>query len=256
MAIMSGIDALKKRMEEANKARQGNAVQQMEIKLKDKEILRLRIFTEAKDIKTALFHRIPRQTARGKTFTDDVLCLAPEPCKWDNDANPELRGVKAKMFVWVYAYYQLHTTKDKPEWTEVNQYGTTYYKEEINAPRYLKTGEGWGGYIVNKFLQYTGRYNTLCDRDYEWVRQGATQSDTVYDLLPEDPSPLADSIKKIMAAVPTLEQVIKGDFGNVPAASPQASAQLPAAIPAAPAPAPKPAEPSLLERLRKEKGNK
>ena len=241
--ILSGLEALKKRMEEAQKAREQMQNNSMELKIKGDEIARLRILVEPQDIKTGFFHRVPRPTPKGKTFTEDIFCTAPDKeCVYDSDPKQEIRALKSRMFVWLYVYYVLHKNKEKPEWIETERAGFKFYKEEINALKYLRTGEGWGGYIVNKFLAYYGKSGTLCDRDYEWIRQGEAMNNTVYDLLPEDASKMTSEIKKIQANLPSLEVIMKGE--KVESVTNGAK------------PEEKKEELPLLERLKREKGLK
>ena len=242
MSIVSGIEELKKRMEEAKKAREtaqaGDAMKQMQLELKDGDIAMIRFWTEAKDIRTAMFHAIKVLTKNGKEFTEEHLCLAPEPCKLDVDENKDNRRIKPKMFLWTYAFHVLHKNQSQPTWVKVERAGMIFYKEEINAPKFLKSGEGKDGYIVNKFLNFFYKYGTLCDRSYEWIRQGASL-DTQYELLPEDPSSISDTVRAAMAATPSLDSIIKGEVATIK-------------------PADKPVELPLLERLKqaKEKGLK
>ena len=243
--ILSGLDVLKKRMEDAQKAREQMQQTSMELRIKGDEIARLRILVEPEEIKTGYFHRVQRPTPKGKTFTEDIFCTAPnQECKYDSDPKPEVRALKSRMFVWVYVYYILHKNKDeKNTWVETDRAGFKFYREEVNSLKYIRTGEGWGGYIVNKFLAYYGKSGTLCDRDYEWIRQGDSMNNTVYDLLPEDPSKVSAAVKKVQSNLPSLEAIMKGEKVEPPNGAETKVEEKKEELP-------------LLERLKREKGIK
>jgi hypothetical protein len=266
MPVVSGLDALKKRIEEAQKARQSSELDKLQLKLKADEIAKIRIWTEAPDVKTFYFHGIKRLTQKGKEFTDEFMCVGPEePCKYCSLEDADARKTRVKMFLWVYCYYILHRQQAQPTWQKVDRAGLSFYREEINAPRYIRSGEGYGSYLVNKFLAYYGKYKTLCDRDYEWIRQGANFNDTIYDLLPEDPSSVQPFVRETMMKVPALEVIARSNLEPTTPATAQVAQPVVAAAPSAPQVTPtpaatvtKPSEPELplLERLRRERGVK
>ena len=103
----------------------------------------------------------------------------------------------------------------------------------------MKTGEGWGGYIISKFVRYFQKYGTLLDRDYEWIRQGKDMT-TSYELLPEDPSTLNETVVLKIKRLPSLTDFI--EKGAVPSVEEVRTTEK-SSIP-------------LLERLRKEKKQK
>lgn len=212
-AMISGLEQLKQRSEEIQKAREARRVSNFELKLKADEIAHLRILSDAPDIKSGLFHGIPRTTAKGSIFTDSIFCTMPEAeCQYCLSEDPDIRSRKVKLYIWVYVYYILH--KKAPanvEVEEVKRAGLKFFKENINAVRYIRTGEGWGSYISNKFIQLYQKYGTLLDRDYEWIRQGETMANTVYDLLQDDASPISPEIQEVMSKLPPLEKLVRGE---------------------------------------------
>jgi len=212
-SLISGLEQLKKRSEEIQKAREAMRNSNLELRLKADEIAHIRILSDAPDIQTGLFHRVARQTPSGKTFTEEIFCPMPDKeCQFCLSENSDIRSRRAKIFIWVYLYYILHK---KPiqgvETEEVSRAGMRFYKETVNNLRYIRTGEGWGGYISSKFIQLYQKYGTLCDRDYEWIRQGDSMTNTVYDILPEDPTPIPDEVKKVIEKLPPLSKLVKGE---------------------------------------------
>lgn len=236
MPVITGLQALRQQMEEAQKAREQMKTSDRELKLKGGEIAHIRIVTEAPDIKTGMYHSTPAVSKNGKSYRNDVYCKSPnEECELCNNEAADIKKTRSKMFMWVYLYYVLHSEKRVDSWVKIERAGMTFYKEDVNDFKYIKTGEGWGGYIVSKFLAYYQKYNTLCDRDFEWMRQGSEVNNTVYDLMPEDPSKMDDKIKAGIASLQSLDSIVKGVAPEVKTGD-------------------KPTELPFLERLKREKG--
>jgi len=237
--MLTGLNALKERMAAIEKARQHMSANDRELKLKDSEIARIRFITDGDDFYTDSFHSVPRKTPSGKDFSEDVLCTAQErECSFCESLEEALCKTKIKIFTWVYVYYILHRSEVENS-SIFERAGLKFFKQDINDFKIIKTGEGWGGYIANKFISYFNKYGTLLDRDYEWIRQGASLN-TTYELLPEDPLKVAASITKAAASLPLLKDHVTGGETGLSDNSIETGESEPAELP-------------LLERLKRER---
>lgn len=188
--------------------------------IQDKEAARIRILDEADLIESAYFHRVPRRTPSGKTFTDEVICLEDDTCEYCMSNDPALQGLKTRLFVnvWVFEIR-------KPSGQTIVD-ASSYDTEQIGATKILRFGVGWQNYLVTMFANFYTLNGTLCDRDFWWVRTGA-RLDTTFQLVPLEPSQTPaevteakSQVKPIVEYVESLREAVR----SKPQAQPQEEA--------------------------------
>ena len=160
--------------------------------LKGGDSAKIRFITEGSEIITLNYHMVPRRTRGGAVIPDLVYCGWDDgkDCALCGDVSGPPRSRKLNAYVWVY-----RTTKANGDVVEVN------------APKVLRTGPGNSGYITTLLTTYLRKYSTLKDRDYEWRRTGTQMENTVYNLIPEDPTPFPVEIMKGIGSLPPLMDI-------------------------------------------------
>jgi hypothetical protein len=202
-----------KSLQEDRKRKDSEFTLSRDLKLKDDaKIARIRFLTDTEDFYWAYFHPVLTPTRLGKKYTKLYYCLRQDGKECELCANPETMAVKKRIFFWTYVYGIYHLDADSEgKWEKVEYEGTDFFLEPVNAVKLLNTGPGQNNIIEGKFDKWGKKYKTLCDRDYNWGREGSTMNDTVYDLVPVDEgkSPVSDDIKKAMESLVPLEKIIE-----------------------------------------------
>lgn len=200
---------------EQERQKKGAQVSSSELRLKgDAKIAHIRFLTDVDELEWAYFHPVLTQTRLGKKFTKEIYCMLQDDkdCIYCAQVGLDAAKVKKKIFFWVYCYGIYHLNPDaEGKWEEVEYLGEKYYIESIKAIKLLKTGPGGEGNIEMKFVNWNKRYKTLCDRDYDWSREGSTMQDTSYDLVPreEGKKEMPEEMKKLKASLMPLKKVIE-----------------------------------------------
>ena len=216
---MKGIKELQERAKKMAEQYQGGGNYIRRLILKPDEIARIRFLTDGGELYSDYFHTV-------KTVKNDREFFRSEHCTRDaegdcqycysEEKNVGFRSIQ--MYFWVYVHYILHkqqnpkreSDKEAPLWKKVKRGEFIYYKEDINQPQILQRGRGSQDAYVNKFAALMTSYSTLLDRDYDWMRQGATKDDTSYDLIAQNASEMAEELKKLREELPFMEEVAKG----------------------------------------------
>lgn len=163
------------------------------------ESARIRFITDGPGVVTALYHSVSEVSKAGRPFYKNVYCgwEDGDECRYCQDVQrgEPIRSKKMNMYVWVYAVTRVDGSQ-----------------EVVSEPRVLRSGVGKNNYLVATLSNYLKKYSTLTDRDYEWKRDGATQDDTVYSLLPEDKGPAPQSISEVTSKLPPLGDIARDDF--------------------------------------------
>jgi hypothetical protein len=107
---------------------------------------------------------------------------------------------------------KLETDPNAERWTVQKIGNRTFYRQDLNKVMLFRTGPGAKGYIKNAIIQFAREYDTLCDRDYKWLRTGAGRDDTKYSLIPKDPSDITDAVKEASTSLPDLIDVVVGNI--------------------------------------------
>lgn len=178
----------------------------------DAKIARIRFISDAEDVQSFWVHEIPKQSRLGKRFNASVYCPqmnAGEACKYcDAEDFP-----KRKLYFYVYCFDILHVHRDADKkWEKIEYLEESYYSEPVNAPLLLITGVGKGGQTEDKFLNWNKRFKTLCDRNYDWTREGLG-FEVHYDLVPEsdkssEPKEVAEAKKGLVPLNEIVEKMI------------------------------------------------
>jgi len=177
----------------------------------DAKIARIRFLTDLEDFEWAYFHPVLASSRLGKKYTKEIYCMLQDGGDCQYCSNPETSAVRKKIFFWVYVYGVYHLKPDsESKWQKVEYLGENYYLETVNEARVLKTGPGKDGYIETRLLNWGKRFKTLCDRDYDWCREGTKMEDTVYDLVPVDEgkTDLSEEIKKVVENLQSISKII------------------------------------------------
>ena len=185
----------------------------------DAKIAHIRFLTDQDEAERVYVHRVLQQGRMGKKFSKEVYCITQdeEVCEYcalppDHDAYYARR----KLLFWVYVYGIYHVLPDKDKkWKKEEYLDTDFYYEPVNAVRLMNIGTGFNDYLEDRIRAWGKRYKTLCDRDYDWVREGFSL-DTTYDLMGRDPSEITTEIKKAKKELLSLQEVIN-DMKPVPA---------------------------------------
>ena len=211
--MIKGIGAIKKKTEEAIANASKNRI--FQIRLRDGEQALLRFLTEPDSVISAEFHTVKEITPRGE-WRVKRYCSQDSSCKYcaEGSTTGEL------IFLWTYCHYILHkqqnprldTDPDAPKWKRVKVGEQIYFQEEVNAPRIFRTGPGKGYTYKTTLINYANEYGTYLDRDYKWIREGAQKENTAYTLMPKDPKPMTEEIKKIIKTLPDLAKVVSGEI--------------------------------------------
>ena len=173
----------------------------------DQESARIRFLTEGDEILFETFHRLPGQG--NSKFGGFKICVADaldQPCDLCERMTGDNYGRQTLMMAWVYEYYHDYPEKpsgDRAPKTEAVRVGrNTLYREEIGEARILKIAAAHKG----AFNLRWGKYGTLLDRDYDFVRMGVRGTTRPqYVLEPEDASPMPPELAKLASELPDLE---------------------------------------------------
>ena len=211
--MLKGIGAIKKKTDEAIANASKNRI--LQIKLKDGEQALFRFLTEPDSVISAEFHTVKEITPKGE-WRVKKYCSQDSSCKYcaEGSTTGEL------IFLWTYCYYILHkqqnprldTDPESPKWKRVKVGEQIYFQEEVNGPRVFRTGPGKGYTYKTNLINYANEYGTYMDRDYKWIREGAQKEDTAYTLMPKDPKPMGDEVKKVLKELPDLTKVVSGEI--------------------------------------------
>jgi len=174
----------------------------------DAKVARMRFLSDSTGVKSYWVHTKPQLSRLGKRFTKDFYCknlnegLQCGDCEADDFP-------KRKLYFYVYVRDILHVRQDNDKkWLPVEYYGDNYFVEPVNMSMLLITGVGRGGQTEDKFLMWDKRFGTLCDRNYDWARDGLALN-THYDLTPEMESSEEDAaITEARKTLQPLEDVV------------------------------------------------
>ncbi len=214
--MIRGIGAIKKKTDEAIANQVKNRI--LKIKLKDGEQALFRFLTEPDSVISAEFHSVKEMTPKGE-WRVPRYCSQDSSCKYCAEGST----TGEQIFLWAYCYYILHkqqnprldTDSNASKWKRVRlggEDGEVYYQEEVNAPRIFRTGPGKGYTYKNILINYANEFGTYLDRDYKLIRSGAQKENTAYTLMPKDPKPIDEEIKKIIKTLPDLAKVVSGEI--------------------------------------------
>ena len=210
--MLKGISNIKKKTDEAIANQSKNRIWQ--VKLKDGEAALLRFLTEPNSVISAEFHTVKEMTPKGE-WRVPRYCSQDSSCKYCAEGGT----TGEQIFLWAYCYYILHkqqnprldTDSNAPKWKRVTDASKqVYFQEEVNAPRIFRTGPGKGSIYKMTLINYANENGTYLDRDYKWIREGSQKENTAYTLMPKDPKPMSDEIKRIIKTLPDLADVVSG----------------------------------------------
>lgn len=179
-----------------------------QLRIKGGELAKIRFLTDYPEIRAAGFHTFPTfNTSLGFNIYRNIYCVQQdnEPCKYCESQTPLIWQWHA----WVWVYDVLRSVASQVAIEPVTIGEKVFYKEKINAVRLLRRGPGRNFYIIASFKTYFNKYGTLCDRDYEWSRQGSRRDDTTFALIPEDKSDALSEIQEAAKKVLPIEEYIK-----------------------------------------------
>jgi hypothetical protein len=214
------IKGLGKIQEESEKVREYSSKDSIRyIFLKNShDIAIFRFLTDGDSVVSAQFHNVEEDTPKGKVWAK-YYCPEQdeEPCKWHAEGST----TSEMIFAWAFWKSILHTTQnplletnpDAPQWVRGNFNGRAVYKEDLNIPAVYRTTVGKSGLYKKTLISYYNQYGTFLDRDYTLTREGKMK-DTVYMLMPRDPSPMTEEIKSIISTLPDLALVISGKINS------------------------------------------
>jgi len=175
----------------------------------DAKIARIRFLTDIKDAKSCWVHGVLKQSRLGKRFNEDVYCFFMNDdvkCKWCSDGD----FPKRKLYFWIYCFDILHIRQDQgKKWEKIEYMGDKYFSEPVNDIRLFVTGVGKSSSTEDKFIRAGKRFKTLCDRNYDWTREGLGL-DTSYDLVYDtEASEELSEVKKARENLPSsLDDII------------------------------------------------
>lgn len=188
-------------------------------KIRDGEYVILRFLTDTDNVITAPFHSIisvsnfgGKQTERRKL----VYCTQADLGTCPYCAQGQVPSKIISLWAYVYSIYhkqqnfRLESNPEAARWPMVKVAGSNYYKEDVNAVRWFRTGRGGKGSTESMFINFGREYGTLCDRDYKWSRTGAGKTDTSYSLIPKDPSEKSPAVIEAAKDLPSLIDVVVG----------------------------------------------
>jgi hypothetical protein len=160
-------------------------------------------------------HGVKRLTPRGE-FWIKVYCKLQDGQPCEHCAN----GVSSSplFFLWAYVYEIMHrqqnpklaSNPDAEKWERLVVKDMSYFKEVVNGPMVFRTGPGKDQKYRNMLINFADEYGTLCDRDYKWIRTGATKDTTDYSLLPKDPKKITKEVATVKKDLLDLGDVISG----------------------------------------------
>lgn len=179
-----------------------------QLSIRGGEVAKIRFLTDYPDIKIDAYHIIPVfNSSLGRNVYRNVFCTQQEsqPCKLCETKVPIIWQWRA----WAWCYYILRSFATPAAVEPVTIGDKVYYKENINAVRLFRRGPGRNYYIIASFKTFMNKYGTLCDRDYEWSRQGTRREDTTYALIPDEKVALAPEIQRAMSELMPLDEYIK-----------------------------------------------
>jgi hypothetical protein len=227
--VMKGLQNYNKRMKEQDEQRDKQQSDfGMFLNLKAGDIASIRILSEMDKVGWGKFHGIADVSSSGKQFFRKVQCereydeegiptTPPSSCKYCSAGGQE--GYAGDLFfLYVHVYYILHAEQNSDEsnpWERVKRGENHYYKEQVNRIKVLRTGPGKGRGVVNKLTTYFNKYQTLCDRDYDWERTGTTKDNTIYELIADDPSKLEKYITDEFKKVPDISGIVSGEVTSL-----------------------------------------
>jgi hypothetical protein len=213
--MLKGLEEILKKTEEtAQMMDSGDRIRKLYIQ--DKEVALLRFISDADEVFRAPMHRVKMVAPSGKEYNKWVYCTQAT-----TGACPHCSGgdkPKNMLYLWSWVYAIMHIgqnprleeSSDAPRWQPVKQGTQTFYKEEVNGPMVFSISVGRGGSYVNKLVNFSKEYGSLCDRDYKLSRTGKSL-DTIYELLPKDPSKKSKEVAAVtLETLPSLQDYIMG----------------------------------------------
>jgi len=211
MGIRQGLDNIVKRSSEIQKrAEQRNGIWELRL-FGDGDIAIIRFLTD--DPVDADMHEV-RDTSISKmpifhycTYED------ADECEWC-----EKDIARSRMFYfWIWVEKILHTAPaDDGSWSPVKYSNRTYYEEKVEKVRLMRKKFGRGGAMWQIFQDMYDNYGTWMDRYYTYRRKGAPNDiNTVYTLSPLDKSETPVELKRVIAKLPTLADVVMGKVNKL-----------------------------------------
>jgi hypothetical protein len=225
--IIKGIGKIQEMSERIRQEASKDAIKYLRLK-KSKDVAIFRFLTDGDSIISAQFHKVAEQLSNGTTIHTTKYCPEQDgqPCKW------HAQGLTTSelIFAWVYWKNYLHTTQnpaletnpDAQRWTPGSFNGITMYKETVEAPALFSTSVGQKGSYKKALINYYNRYGTFLDRDYEYIRDGIGM-DTLYTLMPRDPSTVSEDVASLLSTLPDLSLVVSGKITSLSQKEPTTS---------------------------------
>jgi len=210
--MLKGLGEIGKKAQEAQENMSKDRIRYLS--LRNAEVAHLRFLTDEDGVILANFHTVEEMTPKGSVWRK-YYCSGDSTCKYCAQG----LDYGEMIFLWCYCRLVLHKQQNprldsNPEadkWVRVKSDGEIYYKEDVNDIRVFRTTPGKGMAYKKALIGYANTYKTLLDREYKWSREGSSK-DTIYTLIPKDPSKMSEEVRELIKTLPDLSKVVSGEI--------------------------------------------